>query len=277
MSLVASFLKVVQSLAAVLTAPTFANLLVLLTGWVFARRRTITWMIVAAGAVDSHHISTFHRVFTQAHWSLDALGFAVFELITTRPRVADPVPLSLDDTLVHKRGRHVWGAGMHHDACLSSKATNVLTWGHNWVVLCVIVRLPFCRDRVFSLPILFRLYLNHKAAARWRIVYRTRPELAVQLLHRLCARFPDRRVHVVADATYAGGERPGPPARHLRPDQPSPPDGASARRATSPTPRPAWAAREAWAPTPVTADDAPTTCAPHDPEALRPSRRSPSG
>ena len=31
-----------------------------------------------------------------------------------------------------------------------------------------------------------------------------RPELAVQLLHRLCARFPDRRFHVVADATYAG-------------------------------------------------------------------------
>lgn len=64
MFLVESFLRVVQSLASEFTAPTFANLLLLLTGWVFARRRTVTRMVIAADTVNSHHISTFHRIFS---------------------------------------------------------------------------------------------------------------------------------------------------------------------------------------------------------------------
>jgi len=58
--------------------------------------------------------------------------------------------------------------------------------------------------RFFSLPVLFRLYLNHKAAARWRLAHRTRPQLAVEVLHLLCARFPHQRFHAYADSAYGG-------------------------------------------------------------------------
>ena len=46
MTLVPSFLNVVQPLAAGMTAPSFSNFLTLVTGWVFATRRTVTAMIV---------------------------------------------------------------------------------------------------------------------------------------------------------------------------------------------------------------------------------------
>jgi hypothetical protein len=199
-----SFATLVQPLGATMTAPTFRSLQTLLTGWLLARRRTITGMLVAAGVVGTRHHAAFHRVFSAARWSIDALGLAVFDLVvaTLRPRGA--LWLTLDDTHARKYGRDLFGAGMHHDPILSTRARHVVTWGLTWVVLCVAVRLPCCPDRVFSVPVLCRLYLNTHGAARWRRTYRSKPQLAVELLTRLCAHRPERRFHALVDSSYGG-------------------------------------------------------------------------
>lgn len=202
MTLVPSFVDLLQPLTTVMTAPTFDNLMTILTGWVFAPRRTVTGMIVAAQAVGHRHHGTFHRLFAQAAWSLDELGLAVFGLI--EPWCGPVVMLGLDDTLARKRGLKVFGAGMHHDPLLSTRRTAIMNWGHSWVVLSVIVKLPLCDRRYFALPILFRLYLNKKSAARHRRVYRPRPALAVQMLKMLGSDYKNRRFHVVADSAYGG-------------------------------------------------------------------------
>ncbi len=203
MSLVASFIEIVQPLSWAMSTPVFARFMILLAGWIFAPHRTITGMLVAAGVAGTQHHAAFHRVFSAARWSLDQLGLIVFVLLKELlPEGA--VQLSLDDTEAHKRGLKVFGVGMHHDAQLSTRKKPVLTWGHSWVILCVIVRLPCCPGRVFSLPILFRLYLNRATAARARRKYRSHPDLAVELLHLLCAAHPQMRFHVFADSGYSG-------------------------------------------------------------------------
>jgi hypothetical protein len=68
----------------------------------------------------------------------------------------------------------------------------------------VLVQFPFRCDRYFCLPILFRLYLNHKSAQRARRIPKTRPQLAVKLLEILCIRRKNRAFHVVADSTHGG-------------------------------------------------------------------------
>lgn len=203
MYLVSSFLVLVQPLASVMTRPTFASWLVLMTGWLFARHRSLTSLLLATGALWKHkHFSSYHRVFSAARWSLDALGLALFWLVL--PWVDGVIYLSLDDTRTHKRGPKIYGAGMHHDPIFSSKRTAVVTWGHSWVVLCVVVRFPFAPKHAFSLPILFRLYLNKNGAKKARQRYRSRPQLAVELLHLLCSAHPDRRFHALADSSYGG-------------------------------------------------------------------------
>ena len=204
MILVPSFVELLQPLQAVMTVPTFGNLLTVLTGWVYARRRTVTGMIVSADAVGKKHHSTFHRLFAQASWSLDALGLAVFAMIEPWLDTDEPIMLALDDTLARKRGRKVFGVGMHHDPLISSRKTAVVNWGHSWVVLSVLVKFPFCDRRVFALPILFRLYLNKNAADKHRRAYRTRPQLAVRMLGVLCWAYKSRRFHVIADSAYGG-------------------------------------------------------------------------
>ena len=205
MSLVPSFADLLQPLSFAMTAPTFATFLTVVTGWVFARRRTITGMIVAAEAVGegSKHHSSYHRLFAAARWSLDELGLAVFALVL--PLIDDgAVLLAADDTLARKRGLKVFGAGMHHDPLLSTRRTSVKNWGHCWVVLGVVLRPPFCGGRWFCLPVLFRLYVPRKAAEKKRLAYRTKPELAVEMLAALCGRRPGRHFHLVGDGAYGG-------------------------------------------------------------------------
>ena len=202
MTLVSGFLALLQGLSATMTAPTFTSLTTVLTGWMFAGRCTITRMIAAAGDTAHKHFSSYHRLFSAARWSLDAVGLALFGLI--EPLLGDVVLLGLDDTLARKRGLRMFGAGMHHDPLLSSRGKVITNWGHSWVVLGVIVELPFRRGHYYCLPILFRLHLNKKSASKHRRAYRTRPELAVEMLEVLCNHRKNRRFHVVADSAYGG-------------------------------------------------------------------------
>jgi hypothetical protein len=73
MELVSSFQRQLQVLAVRMTAPSFESFVVLVTGWIFGARRTVTAMIVAAGAQRTKHHSAFHRFFANAAWSLDGL------------------------------------------------------------------------------------------------------------------------------------------------------------------------------------------------------------
>lgn len=203
MNLVSSFSDLLQQFSLLMTAPTLASFVTVMTGWVFARRRTITGAILAADAVGTKHHSSFHRLFAQAEWILDDLGLAVFGLMAPWLK-AGPVLLAVDDTLARKRGLKVFGVGMHHDPMISTRKVPRLSWSHSWVVLSVVVRFPFCADRFFALPILFRLYINKQTVAKKGGWYRTRPELAVDLLYTLCRSHPERRFHAVADSTYGG-------------------------------------------------------------------------
>jgi hypothetical protein len=55
MTLVWSFLELVQPLSFLMTAPSFNTFVTILTGWVFAPRRTVTGMILAADVVGTRH------------------------------------------------------------------------------------------------------------------------------------------------------------------------------------------------------------------------------
>lgn len=82
MSLVTSFVVFLQPLAVAMTGPSFDNALTILSGWIFASRRTVTNMILAAAAARQKHHSAFHRLFASARWSRDRLGLAVFGMLS---------------------------------------------------------------------------------------------------------------------------------------------------------------------------------------------------
>lgn len=217
------------------TAPSFPIFVELMTGWVLSHRhRYVTDLILSSGSVAKRHFSCYHRFFSQYSWSLDSLSKLLLLLLVRTFVPTGVIELAIDDTLARKRGLTVYGTGMHHDPLMSSRAKTITSWGHDWVVLCLVIHLPaWALSKVFSLPFAFRLYRNRQGVTKGKKKtpkskksrnrgkhqarqkqatggkvntppHRTRPELAVELLQLVAGWLPDRQFMVTGDSAYGG-------------------------------------------------------------------------
>jgi hypothetical protein len=208
----------VQQFACCFTEPSFRTFCVIVHGWLLGRRRrTVTGVLLGGNGLESKTFSCFHRFFSQARWTTDSLGRILLELIL--PFVPDgALIVAVDDTLTRKTGKRVWGAGMHHDPLLSTGKRKFFSFGHNWVVLSIQLSFPFALGKTWSLPILMRLYRRRQKQRKpgrpageskstgqaTSAEYRTRPQLASEMIAILASWVPDRVIHVVGDSAYAG-------------------------------------------------------------------------
>jgi len=235
MELTPGFVSLLEELRGVFNVQSFPIFVELMTGWVLSHRhRFVTDLIISSGSVEKRHFSNYHRFFSQYAWSLDVLSKHLLLLLVRVFAPTGVIELAIDDTLARKRGLMVYGTGMHHDPLMSSKAKTITSWGHDWVVLCLVIRLPeWAPTKVFSLPFCFRLYRNRqgskkgkkktpkqdltqrKRAAKQRkqqkarngnkLPHRTRPELAVEMVQLVAGWLPDREFMVTGDSAYGGG------------------------------------------------------------------------
>jgi hypothetical protein len=139
----ACFAPLVQALAECFTRPSFLSFQVLLVGWVLCLgRHTVTGVLRASGALGAKHHSSFHRFFRKAAWSPDSIGHGLVRLVVKRLAPQQRIVLAVDDTLGRHTGKHISAASMHHDPLRSTRAKPVFHWGHVWVVLAIVVRVP---------------------------------------------------------------------------------------------------------------------------------------
>lgn len=177
----------------------------------------MTEVIFSGGNVGKGHWSRFHRFFSHAAWDPDVLSLHLAYLVVRVFALGGTLLWAVDDTLCRKRGLTLYGAGMHHDPLISSRAKPLVSWGHDWVVLCLLVVHPFwAPTKVFALPIATRLYRNRqgltkgkkkkpaKVRAKADPNHRTRPQLAVELISLVATWFPDDEILVTADSAYGG-------------------------------------------------------------------------
>lgn len=218
MELTRSFLALLQEFQCVFTRPSFVSFLSLLTGWVYTHRhRYVTELIQASNCTRKGHHSRYHRFFSAASWCLDKLCGLLARLLVKAFAPEGVIELAIDDTLCRKRGLTLYGTGMHHDPLISSRAMKLVSWGHDWVILCLVVRWPFWSPtKIWSLPIGFRLYRNRQGLTKGKkkdpaaaskakpAGHRTRPELALELICLISSWFPQRRLLVTGDSAYGG-------------------------------------------------------------------------
>jgi hypothetical protein len=235
MELTSSFVDLLQPFSPVFTAPTYQTFVWIVAGWILSHRhRFITEVIFSSGNVGNGHWSRFHRFFSHAAWDIDTFSMHLAKVVITILAPGAILFWGVDDSLCRKRGLTLYGAGMHYDPLISSRPKALVSWGHDWVVLCLIVVHPFwAPTKVFALPIAGRLYINRQgltkgkksngksakaktktsAKAKAKATqakasadphHRTRPELARELI-RLAARwFPDDEILLLGDSAYGG-------------------------------------------------------------------------
>lgn len=194
---------VLEVLRPALTRPGFFNMLIVFSGWVLTSgTHAITQALVAANVAGRCHHETFHRFFSRGAWCSDELGklllLGLLKLMTSQAAVR----VVIDDTVAPHKGPHVFGIGSHIDAVRSTKKTKIFTFGHCWVVLAVLVPVPFS-PRYWALPILSRLCRNEKECIKNKEPHRKKTELARDMLDKLVQWLGERKIEVAADEAFS--------------------------------------------------------------------------
>ena len=182
--------------ATAFTAPSFRLFSQLLTAWLLCTgRRTVTGMLRRIEPPQRHAHDAYHRLLRTGAWEMARLWRLLVETLLAffYPCPESVVPLDLDDTLFHKAGRRVNGAGTFRDAVRSSAKHVVYAWGLNLVVLTLRVQAPWGGEPL-GLPINVRVY---------RKGGKSHAELAEDMIGELADWFPQRRFHLCADGAYA--------------------------------------------------------------------------
>jgi hypothetical protein len=217
--LVQSFTPLLYAFQPCFTQPSFRSFWGLVCAWILCcGRRSLTRVIQSGQLAQFKHYCSFHRFFSQACWNLDELGHGVLKLLL--PFCSANLVGAVDDTLARKSGRHIWGADMHHDPLRSTRTRPFFAFAHNWVVFSLQVRFSFAPQKYWALPILVRLYRKRrkdcwapgrhgqrekkKTGQATDKQYRTRPQLALEMIQKVAGWLPDCTLHVLGDSEYAG-------------------------------------------------------------------------
>jgi len=191
------------------SSPSFENFTSLALGWIICTgRHSISRVIqFAPHGTDRSHCS-FYRFFSRAKWEPDELSLHLIPMVVKLIPRSQGIYLSIDDTLCHRSGAHIWGAGMHFDPLRSNygrgnnKRTRVMAFGHSWVIASLLVPLPWTLTGRLAVPVAFRLYRSKKTCPKTD--YKKRTELAVETIKLLLGLLPfDRKIIVLGDDEYA--------------------------------------------------------------------------
>jgi DDE family transposase len=198
----------IGALGGAFTRPSFARFVVLCVGCIvtFGRRSVsrILWTVRTMAAGDP---SSYHRLLSRAAWSLWPLGKVLAAAVLELVPIDQPVRCAVDDTVTQHRGARIYGKGCHRDAVRSARGTHTTRkWGHKWVVLAILLRLPFAA-RPWALPVLCALYrVPQSDREEGRRRHKTPCDLARGMLATLLRWFPDRRFIVLGDGGFASHE-----------------------------------------------------------------------
>ncbi|MFD5661363.1 IS701 family transposase [Streptomyces hirsutus] len=193
----ASLLRVLQVTRPCFTKHSFETFCHLAAGMVAQTgRRTVTGMLTGAGLSRLWPHRRAHAFFSWASWDPDRLGLRLARAVVEALLPVDaPVPVVIDDTLLHRAGKKVFGVLWAHEG--SGRGKDKLGFGNTWVICAVVVRLQFLTKQI-ALPVAARLWRGKGTASR--------TDLALEMAHDLAALFPDRTLHVAGGAAYHSGK-----------------------------------------------------------------------
>ncbi len=216
----------------VFSAPSFAIFTDLLTGWVLTPGRHTITRVLSLGDPDGCRAhDAYHRFVRAGRWATAMLWRALALHAVSLCCPQGVVELLVDDTLAHKSGRKVAGAGVFRDAVRSTKNKVVYAWGLNVVVVCLRVNPPWGGTPI-ALPVNLRIHLKGG---------KTTLELTADMVREIAAWLPERSFHLTGDGAYASLLGAALPRTHVTSrirrdaaifEPPPPPTGRPGRPAT---------------------------------------------
>ena len=163
--------------------------------------RTVSAVLRLLALIEPLNPSTYHRLFSHRRWSSSPAARVIIRFLLNRFVPSGIVRLVGDETVDGHRGKKVYGKARHRDAVRSSHSHTVFRYGHKWIVLAILIDLPYT-NRPFALPILVALYRDKKTSAAERRRHKTAAEIMCGLLALLMRWFPERKFVFAGDNAY---------------------------------------------------------------------------
>jgi hypothetical protein len=193
---------ILQCLLPAFTQPSFQTHVEVFLGWVMCLGRRTEYGVFQTIRADTpisrnrrHPFDRFYNFFSRSAWTVHDLAYQVAVAIVVRLNPRGLLYLVVDDTLLHKRGKHVYGLGWFRDAVASTAKRVATASGNHWVVVGLAIRIPGT-EKIYCLPIHAMLHLagnNHKSEAT----------LAREMLQDILGWFPDRKHVLLGDGAYS--------------------------------------------------------------------------
>ena len=200
-SVTGEFLEVTLSARAAFSKRSWPFVTAMAVPWLLcAGQRSIRRLASMGGLRRS--ASAYYRFLSEGKWRSPALFRCLFELIV-RTFGIRKLTLVLDDTLCPKWGRQIYGTGSYFDHVRRPRPGYI--WGHNWVVLAVVVGAG--KRACIALPFWIGLYRPEERCAPGQ--FRTRLQVAAAALQLVRALFPGP-IRLLADGAYANASLIGP-------------------------------------------------------------------
>ena len=196
-------IEVLTAFRPLFTSPTWRKLMTLLTGTLVAQgRQTVAAALRASGNDMAANWSLFYHVLNRARWSPLAVSRQLLLLIveTFIPAGAS-VDLVIDETLERRWGRKISKRGHYRDSALSSRERSVSSPGLRWIVMAVVVTLPWTKQR-WALPFLCVLATTPEVSERLGKRHKTIGMWAYQMVSLVRRWLPDREIKLMGDTAY---------------------------------------------------------------------------
>ncbi len=204
MSLSPEILSVLAIFQSAFTAPTWEKAQVLMVGTLLARgRRTVTAALRVMGRGEEADFSLYHQVLNRASWSPLALSRLLLQaLITAFVAVGGSLTFVIDETLERRWGPTIRKRGHFRDALLSSRKKAVSNSGLRWIVLSLVVPLPWT-TRGVALPVMSVLAPSPKVSRQLKRRHKTVAHWARQMITQLRRWLPGVPLTLLGDGAYS--------------------------------------------------------------------------
>jgi hypothetical protein len=194
--------SVLQCLLPAFTQPSFQTHIEVLLGWVMCLSKRTEYGVFQTIQADTpvsrkerHPFDRFYNFFSRSAWTVRDLAHQVAVAVVVGLNPCGLLYLVVDDTLLHKRGKHVYGLGWFRDAVASTAKRVATASGNHWVVVGLAICIPGT-TKIYCLPIHTMLHLagkNQKSEAT----------LAKEMLRDILGWFPDRKLVFLGDGAYS--------------------------------------------------------------------------